>query len=402
MSATGAAISPELGERAARALEEEGVDAWLLYDVEGRNDVATEMLGLPDGTSRRTFVLLRPDRPPAALAHRIERQSFAGWDGRLVEYVGWEEMEEALAGLLEGLGEVAMEVSDRDAVPFVDQVPAGVVQLVEETGVRVVSSAALISRTCARWGPEGRRLHDRAGEVLASVAREAWERALEAARSGAPLDEREVADWILDRLAREGLEETDTIVAGGPNSALPHYEPPSRGSRPLEAGDVFLVDLWGRVRGEPRAVFADQTWMGILGERAPEGFPEAWAAVRDARDGTVDFIREQFEAGRLPSGAGADRRARRILRDRGYGEDEILHRTGHAIDRALHGFGPNLDCVETRDQRPLLEGVGFSVEPGLYLEGRWGIRSEFAVHMTADGPEVTSPVVQAEPWTDGR
>lgn len=398
MSAT---ISDRTLERVERALEASGAEAWLLYDVEGRNGVATEILGLPDGTSRRTFVLLRPGRPPTALAHRIERQSFEGWPGRRIEYVGWEEMEAALADLLEGLEAVAMEVSPGDAVPFVDQVPAGVVELVEGSGVRVVSSADLISRTCARWSGEGRELHDRAGEVLARVARRAWERALEAARAGDPLDERTVADGILERLEAEGLEEVDTIVAGGPNSALPHYEPPASGSRPLRSGDVFLVDLWGRVRDEPRAIFADQTWMGILGPEPPEGFAEAWAAVRDARDGTVDFVRERWEEGVAPSGAAADRRARSILFDAGFDDEAVLHRTGHGIDRALHGFGPNLDSVETRDERALLEGVGFSVEPGLYFEGAWGIRSEIDVHVTADGPEVTTPDPQDEPWTDG-
>ena len=397
MSAT---ISDRLLERVGSALERAEADGWLLYDLEGRNDVATEILGLPDGTSRRTFVLLRPGRPPTALAHRIERQSFEGWPGRRIEYVGWEEMEEALAGLLEGLDRVAMEVSPGDAVPFVDQVPAGVIELVEASGVEVVSSADLISRTCARWGEDGRALHDRASAILARVAREAWERALEAVRADDPLDERTVADGILDRLASEGLDEVDTIVAGGPNSALPHYEPPAEDSRPLRRGDVFLVDLWGRVRGEPRAVFADQTWMGVLGRELPEGFGRAWEAVRDARDGTVAFLRERFEEGVAPSGAAADRRARGILKSAGYGDDEILHRTGHGIDRALHGFGPNLDSVETRDERALLEGVGFSVEPGLYLEGLWGIRSEIDVHVTPDGPEVTTPGVQDEPWTD--
>lgn len=388
-------------EDAGRALREEGLDGWLLYDVEGRNDVATEALGLPDGTSRRLFVLVRPDRPPAALSHRIERQKLEAWEGELREYVGWREMEEALGELLEGMERVAMEVSPGDAVPFVDQVPAGVVELVEGLGPRVASSAELISRTCARWGDDGLRLHRRAAEALAGIARDAWRRALEAARAGEPVDERTLADEILDRVRAEGLAEADTIVAGGPNSALPHYEPPVEGSRRLERGDVLLVDLWARVADEPRAVFADQTWMGVLGPEPPRGFGEAWEAVREARDGAVEAVREGAEAGDLPTGAEVDARAREILRGHGFGEEEILHRTGHGIDRALHGFGPNLDSVETRDERRLVPGVGFSVEPGVYLEGRWGIRSEINVHVGADGPEVTPGEIQRAPWRDG-
>lgn len=392
-----ASVSDRLLQDASTALREEGLDGWLLYDLEGRNRIAAELLGLPEGTTRRHFVLLRPDRPPVALTHRIERQTWEAWSGELEEYVGWEEMEEKLCGLLGSCERVAMEVSERDAVPFVDQVPHGVVQLVESCGVTVVGSAALVSRTYARWGERGRELHLRAGEILARTARDAYERAAEAAATGEPLDEHALAAWIERRSGEAGLTGGGVIVAGGPDSALPHYAPPPEGSRALAAGEVLLVDLWGRVEGEPDAVFADQTWMGVLGPEPPGGFPDAWAAVRDARDAAVDFLERSAREGELPTGAEVDRRARRVLEERGYG-DFVLHRTGHGMDRANHGFGPNLDAVETRDERRLVEGVGFSVEPGLYFEGRWGIRSEINVHVGADGPEVTTPDVQDEPW----
>lgn len=396
-----AELPRKVQERAADVLRQEGVDGWLLYDLEGRNRIASELLGMPEGTTRRHFVLLRPGRSPVALTHRIERQSWEAWEGERREYVGWEEMEEELRRMLDGCDRVAMEVSEGDAVPFVDQVPAGVVELVEACGVRVVGSADLVSRTYAQWGERGYELHARAGGELARIAREAFRRAAEEAASGSPVTEHEVATRVEARMGEAGLGEGGVIVAGGPNSALPHYFPPAEGSRRLARGDVFLVDLWARVQGEPKAVFADQTWMGVLGPEPPEGFAEAWAAVRDARDGAVELIGERVAAGERPTGAEVDLRAREILRARGYGEEEILHRTGHGMDRANHGFGPNLDGVETRDGRRLVEGVGFSVEPGLYLEGRWGIRSEINVHMGADGPEVTTPDVQDEPWFHG-
>ncbi len=395
-----ASVDERLLERADRAMRDAGVDGWLLYDLEARNRVAAEVLGLPEGSHRRHFVLLRPDGPPVALAHRIERQTWEDWPGEHREYVGWEELEEELASLLEGCRRVAMEVSGRDRVPAVDQVPAGVVELVEACGTEVTGSAELVSRTYARWGFRGRELHLRAGRVLADVAREAWERAAEAARSGDPATEHELAAAIQQLKAEADLGGGGVIVAAGPSSALPHYAPPEEGSRPLEVGDVFLVDLWGRVRGEPEAVFADQTWMGVLAEEPPADFREAWEAVRDARDGAVDFIARRAGEGRLPTGADVDRRAREILTDRGFG-DAIFHRTGHGMDRHNHGFGPNIDSVETKDERRLVEGVGFSVEPGVYFEGEWGIRSEINVQVTADGPEVTTPGVQDEPWTLG-
>lgn len=394
-----ARIDEALLKRARRALETEGIDGWLLYDLEGRNGVACQMLGLPDGTSRRSFVLIRPGDPPVALGHGVERQSWSGWNGELREYVGWEELERELRVLLQGSDWIAMEVSERDAVPFVDLVPGGVVQLVESYGVRVVSSDVLVSRTCARWSERGLEAHRRASVILADVARETWERARDSVTDGPPVDERTLADGVLRRCEEEGLEEVDTIVAAGPHSGLPHYEPPEEGSRELARGDVFLIDLWGRVADEPESVFADQTWMGVLDAEPPDGFAEAWAAVRDARDAVVALLRERAEETEPVTGAEADLAARAVLEERGFGP-ALLHRTGHGIDRALHGFGPNLDAIETRDERTLVEGVGFSVEPGVYFDGRWGIRSEINVHMGPDGPEVTTPRVQDEPWLD--
>ncbi len=395
-----ATLDEAFRERAEEALREADVDGWLLFGLEERNPVIRDVLGLADSPpSRRYFLLLRPGREPSALCHRIERQPFEDWPGELRTYVGWREMEEALSEMLEGCGRVAMEVSERDAVPFVDHVPAGVRDLVASLGPEVAGSAELIARSCARWGSRGRRLHDRASGILAEVAREAFRRGARSLADGGPgAAEARLADWIRGRLRDRGLTEVDTIVALGPNSANPHYAPPPEGSREARAGEVFLVDLWGRVSGEPRAVFADQTWMGVLAPEVPPRLGRVWEAVRDARDAAVDLVAERWAGGRPPTGAEADRAARRVLAERGY-EEAVLHRTGHGIDRALHGFGPNLDSVETRDERRLAEGVGFSVEPGVYLEGDFGVRSEINVHLTPDGPEVTTPGVQTTPWT---
>lgn len=418
--------------RAADAeLRRAGLDAWLLYDLEARNRIAAELLSLPEGLSRRWFVRLRPGEPPVALAHRIELSHWDEWPYELRDYAGWEEMEEQLRRLLEGSTTVAMEVSSRDDVPFLDNVPAGMAELIKSLGPELVSSAVLLSRTYAQWGDEGRRLHDRAAAVLSRVARQAFGLACEAvgrapaqqarpdgdgasggeadlgpavSRESAltdgpvPTDEHRLAEWIGAALREAGLVGGDAIVAIGPNSAKPHYFPSADGAAALAPDQVLLIDLWGKVDGEPAAVFADQTWMGYLGPELPEEVVRAWWAVRDARNAAVERIRRGAAGGELPTGADVDLQARRVLEARGFGE-AIQHRTGHAMDRVNHGFGPNLDSFETRDERRLVPGIGFSVEPGLYFEGRFGLRSEINVQMTEDGPEVTTPGVQDALWT---
>ncbi len=337
--------------------------------------------------------------------------------------MGWEELEREICRLLASCRTVAMEVSPRDAVPFMDNVPAGVVELVASCGVEVVSSADLISRTYAQWGEKGRLLPLQASEILARTARAAFElagRAVGGEGTGAnadaagagetggvegacgkvelPATEHDLAEWIVHRLEDEGLTEGETIVAIGPNSAKPHYWPQAESAAALVPGQVLLIDLWGRVANEPTAVFADQTWMGFLGAELPDDVAEVWDAVREARDAGVEFIRAAGVD--LPTGAAVDEQVRAVLEQKGFSE-AIFHRTGHAMDRVNHGFGPNLDCVETRDERPLVPGVGFSVEPGLYFDGRFGVRSEINVHMGETGPEVTPADHQMEPWTLG-
>lgn len=415
-----ASLSEDFVRAAARELRESGLDGWLLYDLEARNRVAADVVGLEEGLTRRWFLLLRPEGRPRALVHRIELASWEGWEHELESYVGWEELEAALARLLAGAERVAMEVSPRDAVPILDAVPAGVVELVESSGVRVQSSAPLIAGTLARWGDRGRELHRRAAGILRETARAAFGIACRAAggrpefvgemgsggggeaEASVPADgpaaatEGELASWIRRELERRGLTQVDTIVAVGPNSSKPHYGPPPEGSAPFEAGQVFLVDLWGKVAGEPEAIVADQTWMGFLGAELPKEVAEAWEAVRAGRDGAVDLLEERWGE-ELPTGAEVDRHVRGILAERGYAA-AIYHRTGHGIDRQTHGFGPNLDAVETRDERRLVPGIGFSVEPGLYFEGAFGLRSEINVHLGEEGPEVSPPRIQGTPW----
>ena len=402
-------------ETVSSELERRKIDAWLLYDFRALNPLAAHLIGLPEGQKRRYFVLVAPGRTPHALVQKIEVSGWDGWPHRLTSYVGWDEMETALRELLRGMETVAMEVSPGDSIPYVDHVPAGVVELVESLGPRVVSSVDLISGTAAQWGGHGHALHHEAAEILARTARTAFELAAAAAglvpeadpdtaaafdTSGepTPVTEHELAEWIRARLRAEGLTDADTIVAVGPNAAKPHYTPPAEGSSVLAAEQVFMVDLWGRVKGEPDAVFADQTWMGFLGAEPPAEVTAGWDAVVAARDAAVDVIRQDPGA----TGADADRVARETLIARGY-EDAIFHRTGHGIDRELHGVGPTLDSIEMRDDRRLVAGVGFSVEPGVYLEGRFGHRTEIDVYMREDGPEVTPSRIQYTLWrTTGR
>lgn len=377
----------------ASALAELGADGWLLYDFRHVNPIAERMLGPTGMGTRRLFVLLPRGGRPVAVAHRIELQPLGDFPGDVRPYGSWHELHEHLATLVRGRT-LAAEVSPLDAVPYLDRLPHGVVQLLESFGARVVSSAPLVSRFAARWSDSELAGHRRAAELLAPLAREALVWAGAERDRGAEVRETTVQRRVLEGMERAGLYANDgPIVAFAANSAMPHYEPHPGADRRLEAGDVLLLDLWaGPARG---SVFADQTWMAVAA-RAPEAAVErVWQAVKGAREAAVHLLRERSQAGTGVTGADVDDSARRVIGAAGFGEF-FPHRTGHSIDRDLHGSGPHIDNFETEDRRPLVPGVGFSVEPGVYLPGRFGMRSEINVFMGERGPEVTPRTPQDE------
>jgi Xaa-Pro dipeptidase len=371
------------------ALEEAGADAWLLYNFRGVNPVAGRVLGVSGMGTRRLFVLLPRDGEPVAVAHRIELQGVEGFPGTIVPYSRWEELHHALGKLLKGRT-VAMEISPDDAVPYLDRVPFGVVELVRRLGARVVPSGPLVSRFAARWSAEEMAGHSAAAETIAAIARAELTRVVrEPAVSESTVQARVVRALEEHRL----VFDHPPIVAFGPNAANPHYEPIAGHDARLEQDQVVLLDLWG-APGED-AVAADQTWMGFAGDEPPTRVRQVWTAVRDARDAAISAVREAARSQRPIAGYEADQAARAVIDNAGFGQ-WFVHRTGHSIDHDLHGSGPHLDDYETHDDRRLGPGVGFSVEPGVYLPGEFGVRSEVNMFWGPEGPQVTPQEPQRE------
>ena len=389
------------------ALAALGADGWLLFDFRSVNPVAGRVLGVGGMGTRRLFVLLPQRGAPVAVAHRIELQPLQGFPGEVRPYGSWRELHAHLRALVAGK-RLAMEISPADTVPYLDRVPYGVVQLLESFGATIMPSAPLVTRFAARWTAADLDGHRRAARALAEIATDALRWAGSEAARGVEVRETTLQRRVLEAIERSGLvTDHPPIVAFQENAALPHYEPHEGADRRLQAGQVLLLDLWaGPALG---AVFADQTWMAFAGRGPDADVKGVWQAVREARDAAVETLRGRWDRGRgnpkgLPGGRGEgpgvtgadlDDAARAVIRGAGYAEF-FVHRTGHSIDRDLHGSGPHLDNFETADSRPLVAGIGFSVEPGVYLPGRFGMRSEINVFLAESGPEVTPPSPQRE------
>jgi Xaa-Pro aminopeptidase len=381
-------LTPRTLPALQRLIADAGLDGWLLFDFHGANPIAGALLGLEGLVSRRVFAFVPREGAPVAITHAIEQGPWRDWPaewGKRV-YSGWRALESELASLVAGK-RVAMEYSPGDAVPYIDRVPAGVLEMVRAAGATVESSGELVSRFYAVWTPEHLAAHRRAAEAIAGVARAAAADAVRAADAGTPLTEREVQQRIVAEFDRLGLEaDHPPIVAWGPNAADPHYAPAAEGSAPVVRGRLLLIDLWAREPGQP---FADQTWMFSLGTPSAREV-EVWEAVRDAREAAVALLRERIAAGAPVLGGEVDDAARAVIAGRGLGE-YFVHRTGHSIDpRDLHGSGPHIDNLESREERVLVPGVAFSIEPGVYVRGEVGARSEVNAFI-GDGELVVTP-----------
>jgi len=376
------------------ALRADGLDGWLLYDFRGLNPIAADLTGVSHQgghlATRRWYYLVPASGEPRGLVHAIERNSLAHLPGTTERYAGRDQLEAGLRHLLHGVRRIAMEYSPNCAIPYVSRVDAGTIELLRGMGLEVVSSGDLIQRFGTVWDEATVATHREASEKLHRVKDRAFDAVARRTRDAVPTSEYDIQQLMAGWFREEGLvSDSDPNVSAAENAGNPHYLPTASASRAIAAEELMLLDLWGKLdrRG---AVFADITWMGYTGRQVPERYTRAFAAVAAARDAAVALVQRATAAGQQLHGWQVDRAASSVLQSAGYGAG-ILHRTGHSLGESVHGNGVNMDDYETHDDRRLLVGTGFTIEPGVYFED-FGIRSEINMVIGRRNATVTGPL----------
>lgn len=368
------------------------LDGWLFYDFHHRDPIAYRVLGLSsDGMStRRWFYLIPAKGEPRKLVHRIESGALDSLPGQKLVYAAQDELRKNLSRLLGRAKTVAMQYSPRNAIPYVSMVDAGTVELVRSLGRKVKSSADLVQKFEACWTPAQLESHLAAGRVIDRITQDAFAHAARQVRNKVALSEYDLQHWILEQFrAHSIVVEEAPVVAVGPHSGDPHYEPKPNGSAAIREGDLLLLDIWGKTQA-PGSVYYDITWVGFLSRTVPEKYARVFAIVKAARDTAVRFVQDSVAAGRGIQGWQVDQAARETIRKAGYAK-YFVHRTGHNIGQEVHGNGANMDGLETQDVRRIIPRTCFSVEPGIYLP-EFGIRSEVNVYVEEKRARVTGAV----------
>ena len=365
-------------------LIKEKIDGWLLYDFSGLNSLARDFLKIDPELliTRRFFYWIPQKGEPVKIVHAIESHALDGWPGQKRTFLSWQSLEKEVKSVLQGAARVAMEYSPKNAIPYVSRVDAGTVDLVRSFGVEVVSSGPFLAFFTAVLNPEQMASHLRAAKELDRIANETWRWIAAHLKQG--IDEFAVQQKIASEIAKAGLiSESLPIAAVNAHSADPHYVPQHKGSSPIREGDWILIDLWAKEKQEG-AVYGDITRVAVAAKKPAKRQEEIFRIVRNAQKNAVGLIKKRFKEKKPVAGWEVDDAAREGVKKAGYG-DFFIHRTGHSIEVNLHGSGAHMDNLEMHDERPLLPSTCFSIEPGIYLPGEFGVRLEHDVCIHPDG-----------------
>lgn len=367
------------------ALCEQHLDGWLFYDHHHRDPIAYRILGLDENSfvSRRWYYFIPAQGEPRKLVHRIESGRLDALPGTCDAYSSWQELERKLEAMMSGAQKIAMQYSPRNAIMYVSMVDAGTIELLRSMGKEIVSAADLISIFEAVLTEHQIATHYEAQRRLDVVLASGWKYIGESIRKGSTITEFDVIQFLNEEITAAGLwTDHGPNCSAGPNSADSHYEPTRDRSRVIRDGDFILIDIWAKLAApdhpkqpDPTAIWYDITWTAVVGRTPTEREQLIFSIVRQARDAAIATVQQAYQEGRPIAGWEADDAARTVIREAGFGE-WFTHRTGHNIALVLHGSGAHLDNLETHDERILLPGTCFSVEPGIYFPGEFGIRSE--------------------------
>ena len=381
-------------EEIQAALREEHLDGWLFFDHHQRDPLAYRILKINPKSvaTRRWYYFIPAHGEPKGLVHAIEPGILAGLPGDVRKYASWTEHLDGIHRLLAGCRKIAMQYSPNCSIPYVSLVDAGTMDLVRSSGVDVATSANLVQLFEARWTAQQLEMHLDAGRRVDRVRANAFQQIASSLAS-----RRTITEWDVNRFIRAGFEESGLVTDHGPivavnaNMSNPHYEPGPERSREIHHGDAVLIDMWAKL-DQPSAVFYDITWTGYCGANPPAALQNVFQVVREARDRAIERVRAAISNGAIIHGFEVDDAARGYIKDQGFGE-YFIHRTGHSIGEEVHGTGANMDNLETHDERRIVAGTCFSIEPGVYLP-EFGIRSEVNVYAGATEARVTGEVQQ--------
>ena len=379
-------------------IQKAGLAGWLFYDFRGSNDIALSILKIPDDkiSSRRYFYFIPAKGKPVKIVNAIEAGNLDHLPGEKLIYASHKSLISSIGEALKDVKNIAMEYSPDNAIPYVSKVDAGTIDLIKSFKVKVISSADLISHFTAVWSDKQFKENIPVAKALTEIVYKSFSFIKKEISNNFSLTEYNVQQFMLSSIEKDHgyIADHPPIVAINENSANPHYTPTQKIHKKIKKGDFILLDLWAKPDSLD-GVWSDITWVGFIGKTVPEKYVKIFNIVTEARDVAFLLVKKRFSEGKEIYGYEVDDASRKVITKAGYG-DFFIHRTGHSITTEGHGTGAHIDNYETHDDRLLLPETSFSIEPGIYLPGNFGIRSEIDVFIKKNGNVISTGEVQKE------
>ena len=379
-----------------KALKDTNLNGWLFYDFHGSDMIGKRILNIPAESvqTRRWYYYIPARGIPVKLVHSIEREVLDHLPGKKIVYLGWQEMENQLQNIFSTGDKIAIQYSPKNAIPYISRVDAGTYELLKSFKVKLHSSADLIQQFEACLTQSQLNTHINAAKHLNTIVKKTFKTIKQKIQEHEEINEYIIQQFMIDEMDKKGLYYANPpIVAANQNSGNPHYVPTQEDHSPIYPGSVIQLDIWAKENNE-NAIYADISWVGYVGETVPDEQKKIFSIIKTARDLAVDFIDQSIKSNKIIFGWQVDNISRNYINDAGYGS-YFLHRTGHSIGRDVHANGVNIDNLETKDERKIIAGTCFSIEPGIYFS-KYGMRTEINVYVDDNGAHVFTQPLQNE------
>lgn len=369
-------------------LHEYQLDGWLFTDFHGHDFITKEFLHLTERKcTRRLFYYIPADGEPVKILSAIEPLLLNHLAGNLHLYRGINGQKAVLETIFHPGMKVACQYSPGGNVPVASSMEAGLIEYLKSFGLELVSSANLLQYFGAVLTDEQIESHRQAGVIIHRILDHTFSWIRQNLNEG-----NEINEWMM-------LKEMERLIADEPiymdsppffgideHACDPGYEPGSTGSKPIREGSRLIIDIAGRLPDED-AIYYDISWCMNIGDQIDPEYQKLFDIVNDARRKAIALIQSKLKQnklglGELPRGCEIDAHLKEYFQSLNL-DQYLMHRTGHNIGHNCHGIGANVDDYETHDDRFLLPGSMFSIEPGIYTE-KYGVRLEFDVHITPE------------------
>ncbi len=378
-----------------RLLKEYQLDGWLFTDFQGRDFITRDFLKLTERKStRHLFYYIPSEGEPVKVLSVIEPLLLDHLPGDKILYRGREGQRKVLETIFIDDKRIACQYSPGGNVPAVSSMDAGLVEYLKTFPIELICSADLLQYFGAVLTDRQIESHKRAGAMIHRILEQTFIWIRKNLTEGNYIDE-----WLM-------LKEMERLIAKEPvymdsppffgideHCCDPGYEPAEIGSKQIKEGSRLMIDIAGRTLEED-SVYYDISWCMNVGPDIDPEYERLFTVVNMARWKAFSYIQDQLGLGKTVYGCDVDELMRKFFQEQNLSQ-YIMHRTGHNIGHSCHGIGANLDDYETHDNRSLLPGTMFSVEPGIYMED-YGVRLEFDVHINKNNKLMIYGPVQNE------